>query len=404
LSEPAAPRVFISYSHDSEAHGDRVLDLADRLRRDGIVAIIDRYLQSPAQGWPAWCETEIDKADFVLIVCTETYLRRVRGEEAPGVGHGVLWEARLIRQDVYDAGSVSNKYVPVLFADGSPNHVPRPVRGASIYNIETPDGYEALKRLLTNQPLTPPGPVGPPETLRPRQGRTDELPTVPWPDPLEFRPSLADRLKEWPAIIELLAGRARERVLLFEGPSGLGKSALIRHAAAYARRLGIRVVHLDFKGGGLDVEGILGQFDRELGQSLPNFSREGASKSHLLCKDLGGLRQPVLVIFDSYEGCAGNKPVVDWLDQQFLAEVETALGLAVIVAGQRVCDYNGAPWQDQARHFPLKPITEIEHWEPWVEQHYPDFRKKGADLNTILMLAEGNPAVVSSACETISKI
>ena len=92
------------------------------------------------------------------------------------------------------------------------------------------------------------------------------------------------------------------------------------------------------------------------------------------------------------------------MNQQFLVEVETALGLAVIVAGQRVPDYNGARWRDQARHFALKPITEIEHWEPWVEQHYPDFQQKGADLNTVMMFAQGNPAVVSSAVETISKL
>ncbi|MCP4656050.1 MAG: hypothetical protein GY856_11605, partial [bacterium] len=33
-----APRVFLSYSHDSDEHRDRVLALADRLRADGIDA------------------------------------------------------------------------------------------------------------------------------------------------------------------------------------------------------------------------------------------------------------------------------------------------------------------------------------------------------------------------------
>jgi hypothetical protein len=161
LPERVPPRVFISYSHDNREHRDRVLALAGRLRANGINAIVDTYEQSPPQGWPAWCETEIDNADFVLMVCTETYLRRVRGEEEPGKGHGVLWEARLIRQDVYDTGSASNKYVPVLFAEGLPTEVPRPVRGASIYRVETSEGYEALCRLLTNQPAAPLPPLGP---------------------------------------------------------------------------------------------------------------------------------------------------------------------------------------------------------------------------------------------------
>jgi hypothetical protein len=146
----APPRIFISYSHDSKAHEDRVLNLADRLRADGVDAVIDQYVQSPPQGWPSWCESEIRKADFVLLVCTDLYLRRVDGEEEPGVGHGVLWEARLIKQHLYDSGSVSSKFVPVLFADGSPDHVPTPVKGATIYRIDT--DYDALYRLLTNQP------------------------------------------------------------------------------------------------------------------------------------------------------------------------------------------------------------------------------------------------------------
>jgi TIR domain len=149
MPKAGAPRVFISYSHDSSAHRDSVLDLADRLRADGIDASIDQYEQSPPRGWPNWCAGEISKADFVLMVCTETYLRRVNGEEEPGKGHGVLWEAKLINQHLYDSGSVSSKFVPVLLSGGSDENVPTPVRGASIYRVETQRGYDALYRLLT---------------------------------------------------------------------------------------------------------------------------------------------------------------------------------------------------------------------------------------------------------------
>ncbi len=139
--------------------------------------MIDRYIQSPPQGWPAWCETEIRKADFVLMVCTATYLRRVNGEEEQGKGYGVLWEARLIRQHLYDEGAVSDKFVPVLLAGGVPTHVPTPVRGASIYPVETAEGYEALLRLLTNQPATPIPPLGQRRHL-PRRQRSTHLPLV----------------------------------------------------------------------------------------------------------------------------------------------------------------------------------------------------------------------------------
>ncbi|HEX9732715.1 MAG TPA: SEFIR domain-containing protein [Thermoanaerobaculia bacterium] len=35
-AQPKPLRVFVSYSHDSAEHAERVLALADRLRRDGL--------------------------------------------------------------------------------------------------------------------------------------------------------------------------------------------------------------------------------------------------------------------------------------------------------------------------------------------------------------------------------
>jgi formylglycine-generating enzyme required for sulfatase activity len=153
-------KVFISYSHDGPEHEERVLDLADRLREDGIDAEVDQYLQSPPEGWPAWCESQIENADFVLMVCTETYHRRVKGDEAPGKGLGVVCEARIIRQLVYDSGAVSAKFIPVLFSDGSADHIPLPVKGWTRYVVNTEDGYEALYRRLSGQPWTTRPPLG----------------------------------------------------------------------------------------------------------------------------------------------------------------------------------------------------------------------------------------------------
>lgn len=87
-SEPDLPKVFISYSHDSPQHADRVLALSDRLRADGIDCHIDQYEISPPEGWPRWMNRQIERADFVLVVCTETYERRFKGEDETGKGLG----------------------------------------------------------------------------------------------------------------------------------------------------------------------------------------------------------------------------------------------------------------------------------------------------------------------------
>ena len=162
----APPKVFISYSHDTVEHQERVLGLADRLRADGIDAEIDQYNAAPPEGWPLWCERQIDAADVVLMVCTETYHRRVSGDEERGKGLGVVWEARIIRQLLYDAGAVSDKFVPVLFSDASPEQIPTPIKGGTRYVVDTEDGYEELYRRLTGQP----------RLLRPALGTIRPLP------------------------------------------------------------------------------------------------------------------------------------------------------------------------------------------------------------------------------------
>ena len=83
-------KVFISYSHDSKAHKQAVRQLADRLRADGLVCEIDQFVHGgPAEGWPRWMHRQVEDADFVLVVCTEIYKRRLEGREKPGSGRGV---------------------------------------------------------------------------------------------------------------------------------------------------------------------------------------------------------------------------------------------------------------------------------------------------------------------------
>ena len=68
-------QVFISYSHDSDEHRTFVRELSDRLRNEGLDCLIDQYINGfPEEGWQRWMENQIEAADFVLLVCTETYL------------------------------------------------------------------------------------------------------------------------------------------------------------------------------------------------------------------------------------------------------------------------------------------------------------------------------------------
>jgi hypothetical protein len=153
LTQQPAPRVFISYSHDSEEHAARVLKLANDLRQHGVNAIIDQYLTSPREGWPAWMDTHVRDDDFVVMVCTETYYRRVVRKEAPGVGLGVAWEGTLIYNHLYKAKGDLSRFVPVLLNGGKPDHIPDPAFGGTHYLVDTPTGYDGLLRRIFNRPV-----------------------------------------------------------------------------------------------------------------------------------------------------------------------------------------------------------------------------------------------------------
>jgi hypothetical protein len=172
------PRVFTSYSHDSPTHEQRVLGLSDRLRRDGVDAILDQYESAPPEGWPAWMEHQIREADFVLVVCSETYRRRVEGREEPHKGQGVVWENNSIYNRLYSDKLVNEKFIPVLLEDGSPDAIPIPLSGFTHYPVGTESGYEQLYRRLTNQPLISKPALGPLRSLPAREKSEHSLPGV----------------------------------------------------------------------------------------------------------------------------------------------------------------------------------------------------------------------------------
>lgn len=163
-----SPRVFISYSHDSDTHRERVLALSERLRADGIETFLDQYVNgTPAEGWPRWMLNRLDEVDRVLLICTPTYYRRFRGQETPGQGKGVDWEGAIVTQEIYDARSATTRFIPVLFDPAEVSSIPDPVRGQTWYCPTSAEAYQNLYDAILEQAGVEPGPVGQPK----RKGR-----------------------------------------------------------------------------------------------------------------------------------------------------------------------------------------------------------------------------------------
>jgi hypothetical protein len=154
-----APRVYISYTyHDIAAHKERVLQLSNALRGDGIEAHLDQYELGPAS-WKQWQAEQVRSADFVLIVCTKEYRRRVESEPESGVfADGELIQARL-------AADPSRAWlVPIGYGRFRENRegVPAFVGDSEYYNLTGHEDYERLVARLLGRPLVAAPPVAAP--------------------------------------------------------------------------------------------------------------------------------------------------------------------------------------------------------------------------------------------------
>ncbi|WP_281214376.1 toll/interleukin-1 receptor domain-containing protein [Shewanella insulae] len=146
----STPKVFISYSHDSQEHKKWVLDLATRLRNSGVDAIIDQWELRPGDDLPHFMETHLADSDYVVMVCTDKYVEKANA----GTG-GVGYEKMIITADLL-SNIDSNKIVPVIRQFGT-HDVPTFLKTKLFVNFSKDDDYEfsfdELVRTFHNSPI-----------------------------------------------------------------------------------------------------------------------------------------------------------------------------------------------------------------------------------------------------------
>ncbi len=151
------PRVFISYSHDSAGHKKWVLDFATTLRNRGIDAILDQWDLKPGDDLPHFMETQLESADFALMICTEKYVEKANAGEG-GVGYEkmIMTSSLLTKID-------SNKVIPIIRQSGTTKS-PTFLISKRYLNFSKDDDVEysldELLRTLLNAPLYEKPPIG----------------------------------------------------------------------------------------------------------------------------------------------------------------------------------------------------------------------------------------------------
>jgi hypothetical protein len=245
-----SPRVFISYTHDTDNHKRRIVELAKRLRADGIDARIDRFVSgTPPGGWPSWMEDELEHADFIVLICTSTYELRYRQQGDPRDGLGGRWESSLVRDLLYSYPEKIGRFVPVLPRASSKEDIPLPLRvRATHYQLAD---YDGLFAHLSGRDLAPPLGTPPPPARSPgarRRRRDKSSASEPW----GFSPKITEQYlrinrrilaltEEQYAVISQLHGRPRA---LISGTPGSGKTLVAAEKATRLAHAGIKTLFL----------------------------------------------------------------------------------------------------------------------------------------------------------------
>jgi len=156
--EPIQPKVFISYSHDSEEHKDWVLQLATRLRSNGVDVILDRWNLKLGSDVASFMERELSKSNRIICVCSDNYVKKVN--EGKG---GAGYEKQIITAE-YITDQNTNWVIPLIKNNLGDKKTPTFLAGRLYIPFDEPlmydTKYEELLRDLLDEPILPIPPIG----------------------------------------------------------------------------------------------------------------------------------------------------------------------------------------------------------------------------------------------------
>ncbi len=151
------PRVYLSYTWRTLDFEQKVFELAEKLRENGIDSRLDLYFAKSLHGFlppdplpgreamEAWQEDDIRDADCVLVVCSKEYI------ESPE-DSGAWRDMDFMKKNLKSEGVALRKFIPCGFGAYEVNSqfIPSFIRGAIYYDLtpgtSTLFGFEDLVR------------------------------------------------------------------------------------------------------------------------------------------------------------------------------------------------------------------------------------------------------------------
>lgn len=152
------PIVFISYSHDNDGHKDWVLQLATRLRSNGVNVILDRWNLKLGSDLASFMERDLSKSHRVICICSDTYVKKANEGKGGSGYEKQIMTAELIKDQN------KNLIIPLIKNNVSEKKTPTFLGGRLYISFEDANlyetKYEELLRDLLDEPVLPIPPIG----------------------------------------------------------------------------------------------------------------------------------------------------------------------------------------------------------------------------------------------------
>lgn len=119
------PTVFVSYSWDSQEHEAWILELATKLRENGVNAILDKWdLGSLGKPLPNFMENAIANSQRVICVMTPNYKKKT-----DNLSGGVGYEYSIMSAEIFTDDINTTKFIPLFRSGTDADAIPTILKG-----------------------------------------------------------------------------------------------------------------------------------------------------------------------------------------------------------------------------------------------------------------------------------
>jgi TIR domain len=156
MTKSHAPHVFLSYSHDSDAHRHWVRHLAEDLTKNGIETTLDQWHLHVGHDIGAFMEQSLKNATYIVLVCTEVFAQKAN-DRSGGVGY----EQAVFIGELLMSRELSSRFLPILRSGDPSKALPLYLRSRLFIDFRDDSGYrqaldQLLRRIFGAPAFTPP--------------------------------------------------------------------------------------------------------------------------------------------------------------------------------------------------------------------------------------------------------